>query len=376
MSAAEIRQKLIKLRRRRGVVRSSITRLEKRLTELEGISGQPATADHALELALKIETLGADFKTYHLDIVDLMEDDEEALEKEQEILDDHDDSIADLSIRIKRLCISDTPPSSSDPDPVKLALRKLSHLETVISNTHDSITRLPATDGDLSLVEQYEVQIASHKSELSEVHTTLLTVEDESEVEEQLTLYSQMEEALFECSHSLRKLSKAYKVSTVTETPLSIASGSGVRLPKLSVPTFDGNILNWRQFWDQFTVSIHNRHNLSDSEKLVYLQHALKEGSAKPIIEGLSQSGEQYEEAIECLTARFDRPRLIYQTHVKLIIDTPPIRDGSGRELRRLHDIVQQHVRALKSLGDEPSPSFITSIIELKLDSTTMFEWQ
>ena len=34
-----------------------------------------------------------------------------------------------------------------------------------------TIMDLPSTDGDLSLVEQYEVQIASHRSELSEAYT-------------------------------------------------------------------------------------------------------------------------------------------------------------------------------------------------------------
>ena len=32
--------------------------------------------------------------------------------------------------------------------------------------------------------------------------------------------------------------------------------------------------------------------------------------------------------------------------------------------------------RALKALGHEPSKQFITSLLELKLDPTTMFEWQ
>ena len=59
----------------------------------------------------------------------------------------------------------------------------------------------------------------------------------------------------------------------MTTTP-SDSTGLGVRLPKLAVPAFN-----------------------------VYLQHALKDGSAKPIIEGLSQSGEQYTEAVDCLTA-------------------------------------------------------------------------
>ena len=33
-------------------------------------------------------------------------------------------------------------------------------------------------------------------------------------------------------------------------------------------------------------------------EKLVYLRQSLKDGSAKTVIEGLSHSGDQYEEAI------------------------------------------------------------------------------
>ena len=36
----------------------------------------------------------------------------------------------------------------------------------------------------------------------------------------------------------------------------------------------------------------------------------------------------------------------------------------------------QQHLRALKGMGHEPSESFITSMLELKLDVDTMFEWQ
>ena len=73
---------------------------------------------------------------------------------------------------------------------------------------------------------------------------------------------------------------------------------------------------------------------------------------------------------------RYDRPRLIHRTHVQTIVETPQLKDGTGKELRRLHDKVQQHLRALKAMGSEPSGPFITSVLELKLDPTTMFEWQ
>jgi len=118
---------------------------------------------------------------------------------------------------------------------------------------------------------------------------------------------------------------------------------------------------------------VHDRSNLSNSEKLVYLQQAVKNGSAKNAIEGLSRSGDHYHEAVDCLLSRYNRPRLIHRAHVRVIMDAPSLKDGSGKELRRLHDTIQQHLRALKSMKCEPSASFLTSVIELKL---AMFEWQ
>ena len=53
-------------------------------------------------------------------------------------------------------------------------------------------------------------------------------------------------------------------------------------------------------------------------------------------------------------------------------MDTPALKDGSGKDF---HDTMQQHLRALKTKS-EPDPSFVTSILELKLDEMTLFEWQ
>ena len=90
-----------------------------------------------------------------------------------------------------------------------------------------------------------------------------------------------------------------------------------IKLPKLDIATFDGNILHWLTFWEQCHVAIQDRSDLSQAQKLVYLQQSLKDGSAKNVIESLSHSGEQYEEAVKCLQERYDRPRLIHQADVR-----------------------------------------------------------
>lgn len=80
----------------------------------------------------------------------------------------------------------------------------------------------------------------------------------------------------------------------------SSTAGESSKLPKLNVPTFDGDVLHWQQFWEQFHVLIHSRKGLSNAEKLVYLQQA------RSAIEGLSQTGDQYGEAIDCLKSSYN----------------------------------------------------------------------
>ena len=70
----------------------------------------------------------------------------------------------------------------------------------------------------------------------------------------------------------------------------------------MEVLTFDGNILHWQSFLDRFVVALHDRTNL---KKLVYLEHAEENGSAKNAIKGLSHTGDQYMEAIDCLNGQY-----------------------------------------------------------------------
>ena len=61
---------------------------------------------------------------------------------------------------------------------------------------------------------------------------------------------------------------------------------------------------------------------------------------------------------------------------MKSVLDSPPLKEGTGTEIRKLHDNVVQHLRALKAMDHEPSSPFVTSALELKIDQTSMFEWQ
>ncbi|XP_003368895.1 conserved hypothetical protein, partial [Trichinella spiralis] len=62
-------------------------------------------------------------------------------------------------------------------------------------------------------------------------------------------------------------------------------------IPKL--PTFDGDILQFKAFWDQFNAAVHRREDLEDVTKFVHLRSCLA-GAALHAISGVTTAAENY----------------------------------------------------------------------------------
>ena len=92
------------------------------------------------------------------------------------------------------------------------------------------------------------------------------------------------------------------------------------------------------------------------------------------MIEGLSGSGIDYKDAVEYLHGCYDKPHLIHRKHVCSIVKAPSLKEESGRELRRLHDVLSQYLCDLTTW--DPYGPFVTALMKLKLDLATNFEWQ
>ena len=207
--------------------------------------------------------------------------------KEQDILDGHDDEMATLSTRIKRLVV--VCDSSSEFSPRKIASRRLVRLGRILFTVNERIGSLSGGPDDVCLLHQYEEQLHDLKVELGNICSVLLFLGIE-ESNQLYTSQTQLDKELFDCSFKIKRL--LFPSGQALDSTLPSLDSKGVKLPKLDVPKFDGNIINWRTSWEQFSISIYSRSGLSDAEKLVYLQHLLKDGSAKGAIEGLSRSGD------------------------------------------------------------------------------------
>ena len=342
-------------RRRRGVIRASVTKLADRIAELEAkMTLSPTDIFKAQQLQKKLEGYDTDFKLYHFKVVDLVE--QEELERKQAILEEHDDRVTDYSYRLQQLLCPDERTPKAEPDPRRHLHRRMARVEQnlrEVARAVEAIEITPATDR--CLLQQYDEQVSYIRMELMDVSRQIASIDDDtSELDD---MESTISKAIFRTSLQVRR--------QLQSLPPTLPK-DGIKLPKIDVPTFDGNVMNWRSFWEQYEVAIHSKSQLTDPEKLAYLRQALQNGSARQVIEGLSGTGNNYTEAIDCLRKRYDKPRLLHHAHVRAIIDTPNLKDGNGRELRRLHDTISQHLRALKAMKHEPSGAFITSSIEAK----------
>ena len=142
-----------------------------------------------------------------------------------------------------------------------------------------------------------------------------------------------------------------------------------VRLPKLSIKKFSGDLTKWVTFWDSFNSSIHENQTLSSIDKFNYLNSYL-ESEAANAISGLTLTAVNYEEAVATLKRRFGNKQLIVNRHMDLLLHLDTVASQHNlKGLRHLFDIVESNVRGLRALG-VPSDSYgglLSSILINKL---------
>ncbi len=73
--------------------------------------------------------------------------------------------------------------------------------------------------------------------------------------------HGRLESKLFDQSLLIRELIRKHNLPSLSLMNRKVA--------KLSVPTFNGDVLEWQTFWEQFNVAVHES---TYAEKLVHLR--------------------------------------------------------------------------------------------------------
>ena len=146
-------------------------------------------------------------------------------------------------------------------------------------------------------------------------------------------------------------------------------SSDRIKLPKIGLPHFRGELVKWTAFWDSFDSAIHSNDRLPEIDKFNYLR-SLLEGCAHDAIAGLSLSSANYSEAVEILKHRFGNKHLIVSKHMEALLSISTVAsDEHLRELRKLYDEAETNIRSLRTLGIEPESygAMLSSVLLNKL---------
>lgn len=215
-------------------------------------------------------------------------------------------------------------------------------------------------------------------SEFNEIQSKVEEIVPDCDIDEQLDQRQQFEDSYYSIlARAESILSKDEEVPKSSTCHHHSNKPVSVKLPTISLPTFDGAYEHWLEYRDTYLSLVHNSTDISNIQKMHYLKSSLK-GSAQQVINSIEISSDNYPVAWELLLNRYNNTRLIVHSHVKALFSIQPLSKESPSLIRSLIDIIINNLRALKTLG-EPTDSWDTLIIYIvacKLDKTTERKWE
>ena len=123
-----------------------------------------------------------------------------------------------------------------------------------------------------------------------------------------------------------------------------------VKYEDIPIDTFYGDYVKWSSWWQQYNNNFHSK-PMPSITKFRYLRKYTK-GRAKRAIEGLSETAENYENAVNTLKSRFGNKVLIINAINVELLMLPKPADRVG-DVRRFLEKVEAYIHTLVSLEDE-----------------------
>ena len=189
-----------------------------------------------------------------------------------------------------------------------------------------------------------------------------------------------MDEELALLDSKLTAIRITLKELSVNVVSLPSSSGSVVsemKLPKIPLPTFSGDLKDWLSYRDLYIASVHQSATLTNAQKFQYLKLSLS-GEVAQLLQNIPITDSNYTEAWEVLNQRYQNKRELVNSTLKRLFKQQPIANESPSALRRLLDNTNECVRSLKVLG-EPVEHWDTILVYQtteKLDSESRRQWE
>ena len=212
----------------------------------------------------------------------------------------------------------------------------------------------------------------SRLSNLDSIQAKIELVLPDEDVEDDVGKAAEAREEAIECRIRALRAIRAKAEAAHGETTSIASQNQSVRLPKLELPKFGGDVLEWSTFWEQYEAAVDNS-DLPEVSKFVYLRSLLV-GEARKCVEGLAVVKENYDIACKALKDRFARPSQIIFAHIDKLLK---LGLADGGDLKSVQDTLLLHVRSLERLGigGDNYGVILTPLILSRLPDKFRLEW-
>lgn len=149
-----------------------------------------------------------------------------------------------------------------------------------------------------------------------------------------------------------------------------------LKLEKVRIEPFDGDVTLWPTFRDTFKSLVHDKYDLDDAYKLYHL-HSCLGPKVKHVLQGFAMNAENYKSVWDELVDRYDDDWKIIETHLRRFVELPNIQSENAKELHYMCDMTSGMLRSLPTLGmqvDQWKP-FVAFWVSWKLDAVTKRDW-
>ena len=151
--------------------------------------------------------------------------------------------------------------------------------------------------------------------------------------------------------------------------PLSIGA---TKSPQIDIPSFAGDILKWKEFWDMFEASVHKEKRYANIDKLICLKSRLT-GDALKAVAGYQLSNENYEVVVDVLKKRFGNKQLVIDAYYHNLSQLPPATNQVS-SLRQCYDTIERNLRSLEAIGEDVNHRHFIALISEKLPQKVLYQ--
>lgn len=123
-----------------------------------------------------------------------------------------------------------------------------------------------------------------------------------------------------------------------------------VRLPKIEIPKFDGDMKKWPTFFDMFRTLIHECSSLSNIERFQYLISYLEKDAAT-VVKNIPITEDNYTIAYACLVKRYQNERVLITNYWLNVYKAESMKNNNAPELRKLLSNFSENLSALNQFN-------------------------